>query len=178
MVHLSLGPDGTQNGSYFFPGSPAGSITFSDSNSELDIGVSITILFWLYTYDNNAETTFLQYKGMTLVVNHAKLKLTLPEPSISNGLTGTLAEKGWTFVGLSYNKTTAEAKLWIDGNIVNHKNLTANFDSNGVQILTLGGGNFKGKITQLMLFNLTVTQEQIREIKGRMKLPGETQLHL
>ncbi|XP_015765774.1 PREDICTED: sushi, von Willebrand factor type A, EGF and pentraxin domain-containing protein 1-like isoform X2 [Acropora digitifera] len=171
-VHLSLGPDGTQNGAFFFPGSPAGSITFSDINSELDIGVSITILFWLYTYDNNAEMTFLQYKGIKLVVNHTKLTLTLPEPSISNGLTGTLAEKGWTFVGVSYNKTTAEAKLWIDGNIVNPKNLAANFDSNCVQTLTLGGDNFKGKITQLMVFNLTMTQEQIREIKGRMKLPA------
>ena len=122
--------------------------------------------------------TFLQYKGMKVVVNHAKLTLTLPEPSISNGLTGTLAEKGWTFVGVSYNKTTTEAKLWIDGNIVNPKDLTANVDSNGAQILTLGGNNFKGKITQLMLFNLTMTQEQIREIKGRMKLPGEKELHL
>ena len=122
--------------------------------------------------------TFLQYKGIKLVVNHTKLTLTLPEPSISNGLTGTLAEKGWTFVGVSYNKTTAEAKLWIDGNIVNPKNLAANFDSNGAQTLTLGGDNFKGKITQLMVFNLTMTQEQIREIKGRMKLPGETELNL
>ena len=172
-VHLSLGPDGTKGGSYFFRDSPASSITFSGSNSKLDIGVSITVLCWLYNYDNNAETTFLQYKGMKLFVNHSKLKLTFPETSISNGLTGTLAEKGWTFVGVSYNKTTAEAKLWIDGKrIVTSKKPTVSFDS---QLLKLGGNNFKGKITQLMLFNLTLTQEQIQGIKGRMKLPGETE---
>lgn len=165
-VYLSLGPDGTQNGSYFFRGSPAGSINFTGSNSELDIAVSITILFWLYTYDNDPETTFLQYKGMKLVVNHKKLTLTFPA---SSGLTEILAEKGWKFVGVSYNETTAEAKLWIDGKIAKSKELTVNF---GSQLLTLGGNNFKGKITQLMLFNLTLTEEQIQGIKRRMRLPA------
>ena len=168
---MSLGPDGTQNGSYFFLGSPAASIIFPGSNSKLDIRVSITILFWLYTYDNVAETT-LQYKGMKIVVNHKNLTLTFPGRAKVIGLTGTLAEKGWTFVGVSYNKTTAEAKLWIDGKIVKSENITVNFDS---RLLTLGGNNFNGKITQLMLFNLTLTEEQIQGIKGRMRLPGETE---
>ena len=168
---MSLGPDGTQNGSYFFQGSP-GSINFTGINSKLDIGVSITILFWLYTYDNDPETTFLQYKGMKLVLNHEKLTLTFPEPATSNGLTGILAEKGWKFVGVSYNNTTAEAKLWIDGKIVKSVKPTVSLSS---QLLTLGGNDFKGKITQLMLFNLTLTEEQIQGIRRRMRLPGETE---
>ena len=167
-VHLSVGPDGLQGGSYFFRGSQASSITFSDC--KLDIGFPITIVCWLYTYDDNTNMEgFLQYKGIHLSVNHKELKLS--SSSNDQFLTGTLAEKGWTFVGVSYNETTAEAKLWIDGN---SKTLTANFNSSGCQLLTLGGNNFKGKITQLMLFNLTLTQEQIQGIKGRMKLPGET----
>ncbi|XP_067057281.1 uncharacterized protein [Acropora muricata] len=103
MVHLSLGPNGTGDGSYLFKGSQHSSITFSDSNSKLDIGVSITILCWLYTYRINTAMKFLDYKDY--------------------------------------------------------------------QLLTLGGQNFEGKITQLMLFNLTLTQDQIQGIKGRMKLP-------
>ena len=139
----------------------------------MDIAVSITILFWLYTYDNDPEATFLQYKGMKLVVYHKKITLTFPgERAISNILTGIVAEKGWKFVGVSYNKTTAEAKLWIDGKIVKSKKPTVNF---GSQLLTLGGNNFKGKITQLMLFNSTLTKEQIQGIKRRMRLPGETE---
>ena len=179
---MSLGPDGTQNGSYFFQGlqGQAGSIAFSDSNSKLDINVSITMLCWLYTYNNNAETKFLQYKGMELFVNHKKLRLTFPKTSSTNPdnqLTGTgLAERGWTFVGLSYSGMTAEAKLYINGNVVSSKKPTANFIDS--KLLTLGGSNFKGKITQLMLFNLTLTQEQITGIKGRMKLPGETKSYL
>ena len=156
-VHLSLGPDGTQDGSYFFRGSQGSSINFSDSNSELDIGVSITILCWLYTYDDKTEMKFLEYKGMKLFVNR---------------------KKGWTFVGVSYNATPPEAKLWIDGNIVKSGKLRANFDPSGSQLLMLGGDDFKGKITQLMLFNLTLTQEQIQGIKGRMKLPGETESYI
>ena len=175
-VYLSLGPDGTQNGSYFFRGQQANSITFPDS--KLDIGLPITIVCWLYTYDNNAKTeVFLQYKGIHLSANHKELKLS----SSSNDqlLTGILAEKGWTFVGVSsYNKTTAEVKLWIDGNVVNSTKLTADFDSIGPQLPKLGGNNFKGKITQLMLFNLTLTQEQMQGIKGMMKLPGETKSYV
>ncbi|XP_074632222.1 uncharacterized protein LOC141890587 isoform X2 [Acropora palmata] len=168
-VYLSLGPDGTQNGSYFFRGPGANSITFSDS--KLDIGFPITIVCWLYTYDNNAKTEgFLQYKGIHLSANHKELKLS-SLPSNDQLLTGTLAEKGWTFVGVSYNETTPEVKLWIDGNVVNSTTLTADFDSNDSQ-LTLGGNNFKGKMAQLMLFNLTLTQEQMQGIKGRMKLPA------
>ena len=79
-------------------------------------------------------------------------------------------------MGVFYNKTTAEVnlKLWIVGNVVNSTKLIADFDSNDPQLLKLGGNNFKGKITQLMLFNLTLTQEQMQGIKRRMKLPGET----
>ena len=165
-VYLSLGPDGTPDGSYIFRGPHVNSITFSDS--KLDTGFPITIVCWLYNYDNNAKTEFLQYKGIHLSANHKELILS----STSNDqlLTGTLAEKGWTFVGVSYNETAPEVKLWIDGNVVNSTTLTADF--NGSQLLKLGGNNFKGKITQLMLFNLTLTQEQMQGIKGRMKLPG------
>ncbi|XP_074631076.1 uncharacterized protein LOC141889631 isoform X2 [Acropora palmata] len=165
-VYLSLGPDGTQGGSYIFRGPHVNSITFSDS--KLDTGFPITIVCWLYNYDNNAKTEFLQYKGIHLSANHKELIMS----STSNDqlLTGTLAEKGWTFVGVSYNQTAPEVKLWIDGNVVNSTTLTADF--NGSQLLKLGGNNFKGKITQLMLFNLTLTQEQMQGIKGRMKLPA------
>ena len=176
-VYLSLGPDGTQDGSYFFRGPHAISITFS--KSKLDIGFPITIVCWLYTYDNNAETKgFLQYKGIHLSADHKELKLS----SSSNDqlLTGTLAQKGWTFVGVSYNEMTAEVnlKLWIDGNVVNSTTLIADFDSRDRQLLELGGNNFKGKITQLMLFNFTLTQEQMQGIKGMMKLPGETKSYI
>ena len=160
---MFLGPDGTQDGSYFFRGPGANSITFSDS--KLDIGFPITIVCWLYTYDDNTKMKhFLQYKGIHLSANHKELKL----KSTSNDLllTGTLAEKGWTFVGVSYNETTAEVKLWIDGYVVNSTTLIADFHFKDNQLLKLGGKNFKGKLTQLMLFNLTLTQEQMQGIKG------------
>ncbi|XP_044179833.1 sushi, von Willebrand factor type A, EGF and pentraxin domain-containing protein 1-like [Acropora millepora] len=171
-VYLSLGPDGTQNGSYFFQGSNDSVILFSGIN--LNILDSITILCWFYVFDNNVETVFLQYQdtklsvnGTTLTMKNSKLKELC--------LTGTLADKGWTLVGLSYNETSAEAQLWIDGHVANSRILTTKLDSKGYPSLKLGGNNFKGKITQLMLFNLTLTQEQVQEINGRMKLPGGTE---
>ena len=176
-VSLSLGPDGTRDGSYFFRGAQDSSITFSNDN--VDIRDSITILCWLYTYDNNAETTFLQYKNTTLSLSvHGKTIVLKNSNSNGESVTGALAEKGWTFVGVSYNETSAEAQLWIDGNNVNSTRLTTKLDSKVSQFLKLGGNNFAGKITQLMLFNLTLTQEQIRGIKGWIKLPGETESYI
>ena len=54
----------------------------------------------------------------------------------------------------------------------------ADFDSNDPHLPKLGGNSFKGKITQLMLFNLTLTQEQMQGIKGMMKLPGEVKSYI
>ena len=176
-VYLSLGPDGARDGSYFFQGSQSSSITFSNDN--LDISGSITILCWVYTYnyEKNADTIFLQYKdtklsahGKTLTMNYSKIR----GPSLK----GTLAEIGWTFVGVSYNDKSVAAQLWIDGNMVNSKGLPAKLDPKGSQCLTLGGNNFKGKISQLMLFNLTLTQEQVQGIKGKIKLPGEMESYI
>ena len=176
-VYLSLGPDGTQNGSYSFRGSGDSHINFSDIN--LEIRGSITILCWLYIYDNNADTVFLQYKDTTLSVFVYGKTLTLKNAN-SNGqsLTGTLGEIGWTFVSVSYNQTSAETQLWIDGNMANSTGIRADFTFHGSHILKLGGNNFKGKITQLMLFNSMLTEEQIQGIKGRIKLPGETESYI
>ena len=179
-VYLSLGPDGTKDGSYFFRGPGASSITTS---SKFDIGVSMTILCWLYIYNNKDESNFLQYNDTALSVDGKTL--TFRNPNLfGRSLTGTLAAKGWAFVGVSYNETSAIAKLWIDGNIVNSTVLnskvrgTSTDTTKGPESLTLGGNQFKGKITQLMLFNLTLTQEQIQGIKRRMKLPGEMQSYI
>ncbi|XP_067048352.1 uncharacterized protein [Acropora muricata] len=176
-VYLSLGPDGTKDGSYFFRGPGASSITFSDTSSKFDIGISMTILCWLYIYNNKAKTSFLQYKDTELSVQGKTLALNNPNLK-GLSLTGTFAEKGWAFVGVSYSETSAEASLWIDGNVVLiSEELGTNVDSReGSESLTLGGNQFKGKITQLMLFNLTLTQEQIKLIKRRMKLPAVGQL--
>ena len=172
-VFLSLGPDGTQDGSYFFRGAGNSHIIFSDIN--LDTRGSITVLCWLYTYKNNFETAFLQYKNATFSLFNKTL-YALKNASLNGRyLTGTLAEKGWVFVGVSYNETSAEAHLWIDGNKVNSTGLPADFIFPGSHFLELGGNNFKGKITQLMLFKSALTQEQIQGIKGRIKLPGETE---
>ena len=118
-VFLSLGPDGTQNGTYFFRGSGDSHINFSDIN--LDIRGSITILCWLYIYENN--TRILSFRCLFMVTH---LVNTLKNAN-SNGqlLTGTLSEKalGWRFVGVYYNEAAAEAQLWIDGNKVNSTGL-------------------------------------------------------
>ncbi|XP_015749895.1 PREDICTED: uncharacterized protein LOC107329746, partial [Acropora digitifera] len=192
-VYLSLGPDGKRNGSYFFGGSETAITSSQDvpapksgqkpnkniksmrsqcssiffSNDSLDLGVPNTILFWLYSYDSDA--IFLQYGNTKFSVYDKTIQVKIENLRLL--LTGILAEKGWTFVGLSYNKTSAEAQLWFDGNMVNSTRILPKFYSQRSQSMTLGGKGFQRKNKQLMLFNLTLTKEQIQGIKGRIKLP-------
>ena len=150
--------------------------TVSSFSSGINLNIldSITTLCWFYIFDINVETVFLQYQDIKISVNGKTLALKNSELK-ELSLTGTLAGEGWTLVGVSYNEKSAEAQLWIDGHVVNSRILRTKMDSKGSPSLTLGGNKFKGKITQLMLFNLTLTQEQVQEVNGRMKLPGETE---
>ena len=154
--------------------------TVSSFSSGINLNVldSRTTSCWCYIFDNNVETVFLQYQDTKISVNGKTLTLKNSELR-ELSLTGTLAGKVWTLVGVSYNEKSAEAQLWIDGHVlVNSRILRTKLDWKDSPSLTLGGNKFKGKITQLMLFNLTLTQEQVQEINGRMKLPGETESNI
>lgn len=130
------------------------------------------MLLLLYTYDSDTKIVFLQYTNIKFSVHDKTLQLNNSNSQLL--LTGILAEKGWTFVGVSCNKTFAEAQLWIDGNMMNSTLLLPKLNSQGShKSLTFGGKGFKGNITRLMLFYLTLTKEQIQGIKERLNLPDK-----
>ena len=104
----------------------------------LDLGVPKTILFLLYTYGSEARTVFLQYNNIMFSFHNKALQINIKNSYLRPFLT----ERGWKLVGLSYNKTSTEAQLWINGSIVNSKRLERGFlpklNSQGSQSLTLG----------------------------------------
>ena len=172
------------NGSYEFFGNANSYIQFNNSDGGvLDVRYSITMLCWVYYDGQNGP--FFSYSPWPSSSQHpllfgvwkAKLYVLFVARndtyfSVLN--TGALAG-GWKFVGASYNRTSGEAKLWIDGVAVRTENATAEKDLETKYNVVMGAAPlyrifFKGRITQMRLYNISLAQEQVREIMGKNPL--------
>jgi len=82
-----------------------------------------------------------------------------------------LSGRGWKFVGASYDHHSSKAKLWVDGDDVETKDLRERHKlaTKGTVIM---GKSLEIKITQMHVYNLALTQEQIQTIQKRTKIPG------
>ena len=81
-------------------------------------------------------------------------------------------EDGWKFVGASYDQANGHAKLWVDEKAVQTLNIGANLQlatQGSVRMGVIIGDNryFKGRIAQMQVYNIALTQEQIKIIKDR-----------
>ena len=183
-VSLAPGPDGKANGSYEFSETSNGSIEFPNSDGgALDVQRSMTMLCWLY--HGGQDGPLFDYGssgkwGVCLWVVSAKLfaRFVKRDYSITNALSHTTLAGGWKFVGASYNHTSGEAKLWVDGAVVQSLNIGAGHElatqgniSTGVR--TDVWGNFKGRIARMQVYKTALTQEQIRAIKNETQVVGE-----
>ena len=186
-VSLAPGPYGEEDGSYEFFGNANSFIEFPNSpGGALDVRYSMTILCWVY-YDENGVphgpifhySTGGKYGVHLWVVNRLfyarfndRVFSNLPLPLYHTSLAG-----GWKFVGTSYDNETGEIKLWVDGTLKQTRNMGA-----GVELATQGNVRmgviekvdnwyFKGKISQLQIYDVALSQGQILEL--RKKPEGE-----
>ena len=185
QVNLAQGPDGKANGSYKFAGSLGSYINFPNSkDGALNVKHSITMLCWLF-YDKLGEGPIFGYrgsasgtnsnKGVTFWISREKITVIFKKqgnentPNVSHSI--ELAGIGWKFVGASYDHRSGEAKLWVDGDEVDTKNI-----GGGHKLATQGnvimGESLDIKITQMHVYNLALTQEQIQTIQKRTQIPG------
>ena len=173
------------NGSYEFFGNGNSYIEFNNSDGGvLDVRNSFTMLCWIYYNINGTDGDVFLYgrkEGSQITPG-----LSFRFLSMVNGLTFFLTSRDfitfaafftssfvrgrWNFVGASYNGPTGETKLWIDGVAVETANFTA-----GLALGTNGnflriGYNLKGMITQMRLYNISLSQEQVQEIMGKNSL--------
>ena len=75
----------------------------------------------------------------------------------------------WTFVAITFNHTSDEAKLWINA-VVENKTLIKNkIELSTKHQFKVGDKNFKGRITQLQIYNYPLTREKMNE---SFKIPG------
>ena len=180
-VHTAPGPDGKPDGSYEFSGTVNSYIEFPNGGG-LDVKNSITMLCWLYpggqdgplfNYGNNGSW------GVHLWVAHGKLFVRFNKRDYSRTErlfhTPLKPEDGWKFVGASYDQANGDAKLWVNGKAVQTLNIGANLQLATQDNVRMGvniGGvwYFKGKIAQMQVYNVALTEEQIKLIKGKTQV--------
>ena len=177
-VILAPGPDGRPNYSYKFAGSSNSYIEFPNRiGGPLDLRYSMTILCWVY-YDGQRGPLFNYEKGSTwgvhlwvahggsLYVLFNKRDYSATKPlSVHASLVG-----GWKFVGASYDRCSGEAKLWVNGAVVQTLNIGAGLglatqDSIRMGVKTGDRRYFKGRIAQMRIYNRALSQEQIQAIQ-------------
>ena len=182
-VYLAPGPDGKSDGSHEFSGTANSYIEFPNDGG-LDVMNSITMLCWLYPGGQNGP--IFNYRnsgswGVHLWVGAGQLfvRFTKRDYSFTDGLLHTplKPEDGWKFVGASYDQASGDQKLWVDGKMVQTSNIGANLqlatqDSVRMGVKIGDWRYFKGRIAQMQVYNVALTQEQIQTIQDRITLDG------
>ena len=69
----------------------------------------------------------------------------------------------WTFVAITFNHTSGEAKLWVNAVVVKEITIKDNIELSTQNQLKIGSSNFEGRITQLQIYNYPLTKKEINE---------------
>ena len=182
-VSLAPGPYGEEDGSYEFFGNASSFIEFPNSpGGALDVRYSMTILCWVY-YDANGGPQgpifnynagekygvhFWVFDGLFFVRFNDRAFAESPK------LHHTSLAGGWKFVGASYDNETGEIKLWAEGVFKQTRNWGANKQLRTQGSVRMGvrendNRYFKGKISQLQIYNEALSQQQILKIATKPK---------
>ena len=136
------------------------------------------MLCWLY-YDGQGpifEYNPEGYRGVKLRLYTGELYVRFTRYFGSVYSIHTSVAGGWKFVGASYNHTSGEAKLWVDGYEVYERKIKAGLRLSTNHKVRIGANkrwSFKGRIAQMQVYNLPLTQEQIQAIQERIQRPGK-----
>lgn len=174
-VYLSTGPQGQLGGSYEFTGSARSYIEFSNTaRGPLDVRYSMTLLCWVHCEVQNGP--IFNYRtggkyGVHLWVVNEKLfaRFNSRDYMNTNNLAHTNIVGRWTFVGASYNHTSGQINAWVDGILVQTKNIGGGIDLGTQDSVRMGVRDnddryFKGKISQMQVYDVALTQTQIQAI--------------
>lgn len=178
-VKLAMGPLEQIDSSYEFSGTSSSYIEFVKSaGGALDVRYSMTVLCWLYY--NNQDGPLFNYgdsanKGVQFWAASGKLfaRFTRRDYSFTNILTHTSLKKEWGFVGASYDRTSGDANLWFNGAAVHTLNIGANLELATQDTVRMGvmpgdGRYFKGRIAQMQIYSVALTQEDIQAIRKQV----------
>ncbi|XP_068708485.1 uncharacterized protein [Montipora foliosa] len=180
-VVLAPRPDGRADGSYEFLGQNNSYINFMNSpGGSLNVNFSMTVLCWLnYKKDGpvfNYAASAKKY-GVLLYVIHEKIFARFRKSNYkeTKGLISSTPtpRDTWTFVGASYNHLSGDTKLFADGHQIASENIGTGFElgtqDNARLGVRLGDGKFfRGKISQLKVYNVALSPEQMEVSKNQL----------
>ena len=184
-VTLAPGPGGVPGGSYEFSGSSNSFIEFSNiEGGPLDVRYSMTMLCWVYY--NNKDGPLFNYRPskpwavhLRTVSGQLSVRFTKRDYSLTPYLLHTALAGGWKFVGATYDHSTGDAKLWVNGAVVQTLNIGAGLDLATQDSIRMGANKnynwwyFKGRIAQMQVYDKALTQEQIQTIQQQTEAFGE-----
>ena len=144
----------------------------------------MTVLCWLY-YDSQDGLIFSYWtrQKRQFVIRILKKKVVArfrkgDHLETYPALKSSSLTPGWIFVGASYNRSSGEAKVWVNVDVVGKENIGKDVDLGTQNNVIMGAGksngsSFKGRITQMQVYNLALTQGQIQAIKEQINRLGK-----
>ena len=141
----------------------------------------MTMLCWVYYEGKNGP--LFDYRatgkaGVHLWVNNGKLYVHFRSRGYLDipSLWHTVLAGGWKFVGASYDHSTGDANLWVNGAVVYTLNIGIGLDLATNDSIRMGAYDrtyFKGRIAQMQVYDKALTQEQIQAIQQQTEVVGE-----
>ena len=147
----------------------------------------MTVLCWLY-YDSQDGPVFTYWTRqkrqfvIKIVDGNVVARFRNGDHLGTYPLRSSSLKPDWIFVGASYNRSSGETKVWVDGDVVGEENIGKDFELGTQNNVTMGawksnGSYFKGRITQMQVYNLALTQGQIQAIQDQFSRSGKNASH-
>lgn len=176
-IRLEAGPDSKAGGSYQFEGKADSYIEFPNTDGGLDAKYSMTMLCWVYP--QNSEGPIFNYKTsgewgvhMWMVAGKLFARFTDKNYLLTPYLISSqpLPLNQWYYVGASYDHNSGIAKLWLNGQQVLQRDIGAQITlgtQDSVRMGAKGGDHryFKGRVTDMKIYDVALTMEQINTVK-------------
>ena len=174
-VTLAPGPHNEPDGAYEFPGTSDSYIEFPN-NGGLDTRKSITLMCWVQP--GGQDGPLFNYKesgpwGVHIWINFRRFfnRITVyPNHAFRTAISSLeeLAVGQWYHVAATYDHNNGVNSLYIDGNLNNSHNIGTGYliSTNDARVrmgVKDGDGRyFKGKITQMKVYNISLSADQIQ----------------
>ena len=178
-MQLAPGPDGGTGGSYQFSGNYNSFIEFPN-NGGLDTRYSITFLAWIYHEQVKGSIFYFAQKGfgtgVRFLINDndrfgALLRRGDNFTTIKTTTSKILEPRTWHFVGTTFNFTSGEFRIWINGSKENGKWVEEPVEISTQLNVIMGAfsgnsGYFKGRISCVQLYDRVLIEQEIDEAKS------------
>ena len=148
------------------------------NTGKLDAKYSITVLVWMYPegrrgfvfkYNSNKFVLRVISPRVLQVVIRGRLRRTTITVSTPGNV---IRYKAWNYIGVTCDRRSNVVRIWVNSKPVAKTSLR-NVQLDTRKDITLGGGNFRGRLFCLQVYSVPLSQRQIEAAKKKCFLKGE-----